>query len=221
MEKDPECLDACTEEDKSRCGCTYGTARPIDDAIDPIVMNQKMTIYHDDFFYSGSYDELSAVTQQSIRTFDMSKSMASDLGYPVSFRFNRLGYVEKKPFAPPPPPPLNLAQIIYNGIENVNDEGYFLSPSESVVFAFGMVLIITVLAYGMKLFGEPRDTFKLLFCCFYPKFRKKYREMATNAIEKVKEDNRFDADGKEGDSASSSDLGDEEAGASRPFIKKY
>ena len=45
--------------------------------------------------------------------------------------------------------------------------------------------------------------------------------MATNAIEKVKEDNRFDADGKEGDSASSSDLGDEEAGASRPFIKKY
>ena len=221
MEKDPECLDACTEEDKSRCECTYGTAIPIDDKIDPIVMNQKMTIYHDDFLYSGSYDELAAVTQQSIRTFDMSKSMASDLGYPVSFRFNRLGYVEKKPFAPPPPPPLNLAQIIYNGIENVNDEGYFLSPSESVVFAFGMVLIITVLAYGMKLFGEPRDTFKLLFCCFYPKFRKKYREMATNAIEKVKEDNRFDADGKEGDSASSSDLGDEEAGASRPFIKKY
>lgn len=225
-EKDPECVATCTASgvEASQCACTYGTTFVITTGAnvpEQITMNQKMTIYHDDFFYSGMYDESSAVTQQSIRTYDLSKSMASALGYPVSFRFNRLGYVERKPLAPPPPPPLNLAQIIYNGIENVNDEGYFLSPSDSVGFAFGMVLIIVVLAYGMKLFGEPRPWFKLLFCCFYPKFRKQYREMAKDAVQKVKEDIRFDTDVKEGGSANSSDLGDEEAGASRPFIKKF
>ena len=225
-EKDQECIETCTASgvEEAQCICTYGQVFVIDTGAgvpEKISMNQKMTIYHDNFFYSGEYDESSAVTQQSIRTYDLSKSMASALGYPVSFRFNRLGYVERKPLAPPPPPPLNLAQIIYNGIENVNDEGYFLSPSDSVGFAFGMVLIIVVLAYGMKLFGEPRDSFKLLFFCFYPKFRKKYREMAKNAVEKIKEDNRFDTNDKEGGSANSSDLGDEEAGASRPFIKKF
>ena len=225
-EKDPECIETCTASgvEEAQCICTYGQVFVIDTGAgvpEKISMNQKMTFYHDNFFYSGEYDESSAVTQQSIRTYDLSKSMASALGYPVSFRFNRLGYVERKPLAPPPPPPLNLAQIIYNGIENVNDEGYFLSPSDSVGFAFGMVLIIVVLACGMKLFGEPRDSFKLLFFCFYPKFRKKYREMAKNAVEKIKEDNRFDTNDKEGGSANSSDLGDEEAGASRPFIKKF
>jgi hypothetical protein len=45
--------------------------------------------------------------------------------------------------------------------------------------------------------------------------------MAKNAVEKIKEDNRFDTNDKEGGSANSSDLGDEEAGASRPFIKKF
>jgi hypothetical protein len=45
--------------------------------------------------------------------------------------------------------------------------------------------------------------------------------MAKDAVQKVKEDIRFDTDDKEGGSANSSDLGDEEAGASRPFIKKF
>ena len=197
----------------------YGTWYVIDEKIpDQVVMYQKMTVYRDDFFYSGLYDKSAADIEQAIRTFDFNRKMADKLGFPVTFSLNSLGFVEKKPLAPPPPPPLALAQIIYNGINYSSNEGYWFTPSASVGFAFGMVALIILLAYGMKLFGEPHTAFKLLFFCFYPKFMNKTREIAKGAFQKLSTED----DVEEGrGSANSSDLGDDEVRAKKPFLKKF